>query len=91
MTMQLYAFTRSSFKRVKRCAGVSGLMDGPKISGQLYCGQIWQRGSYGGDNKLPMNPTNLTHLTPMVVQTGYAAHGWRRVRRVRRVDCWFIG
>jgi len=46
----------------------------------LAKGELW-----GGRRKVHLYSTHLAHLTPMIVQKGYAAHGCRRVRRVRRV------
>lgn len=39
-----------------------------KFPGSFIVGRFDKWEVWGGGNKLPMNPTNLTHLTPMTVQ-----------------------
>ena len=88
--MLLYTSTRSNFKH----SGIV-IIDGrfnrrtKNFRADIFK-VILAKGNHGGvGKKSHLYSTHLTHLTPMMVQKGYATHGWRRVRRVRRVGLRF--
>ena len=63
-----------------------------KIPGQIVCGIGCEKGpTLGGYQETVVIAVGPDVLDAGGVVEGLGGGGWRRVRRVRRVGCWFLG